>query len=113
VARYLILLFLVGCNEIQNERPPLTEEIPVSQVDGMYLTWEPPEFNTDGTPVTDLVGYGIYYGLTPGEWNYLYVEETSVMIENLSPGTWYAVATAWNAQGEESAFSNQTEREIE
>jgi hypothetical protein len=31
------------------------------------LSWDPPTTNVDGTPLTDLAGYKVYYG-TPGFW---------------------------------------------
>jgi len=96
---------------------PVSDLVPLEAPPGsMLLTWTPPEFNVDGTEVTDLDGFGIYYGQTPGVWNYIYVSDEDrfwILIEDLSPGTWYAVATAFNELGDESAFSNQVTKEVQ
>src|SRR4030065_2503178 len=33
------------------------------------LTWDPPTTNSDGSPLTDLAGYKVYYGPTSGNYN--------------------------------------------
>lgn len=73
------------------------------------LSWQAPTSNTDGSPLTDLAGYKIYYGVTQGN----YTEEvridnpglTTYVVGNLSPNTWHFVATAFNDDGIESDFS--------
>ncbi|HET6629125.1 MAG TPA: putative Ig domain-containing protein [Woeseiaceae bacterium] len=73
------------------------------------LSWQAPTQNTDGTALTDLAGYKIYYGTEQGN----YTEEvrldnpslTTYLVENLSPNTWYFVATSFNDDGIESNFS--------
>lgn len=77
------------------------------------LSWQAPTMNTDGTPLTDLAGYKIYYGTAPGD----YTEEilidnpglTTYVVENLSPTTWYFVATSFNTGDVESDFSGVAE----
>ncbi|HEX7041604.1 MAG TPA: fibronectin type III domain-containing protein [Trueperaceae bacterium] len=79
------------------------------------LTWTAPTQNTDGSPLTDLVGYRIYYGTSEGG---PYPNVVSVMDagatqyivtgETLSENTTYCfVATAVNAAGLESQYSNE------
>lgn len=73
------------------------------------LSWQAPTQNTDGTALTDLAGYKIYYGTTRG--NYTEQVEianpglTTFVVDNLSPNTWYFVATSLNDDGIESDFS--------
>ncbi|HZX49313.1 MAG TPA: fibronectin type III domain-containing protein, partial [Nitrospirota bacterium] len=33
------------------------------------LTWDPPTTNSDGSPLTDLAGYKVYYGPTSGNYS--------------------------------------------
>ncbi len=33
------------------------------------LSWDPPTTNADGTPLTDLAGYRIYYGTSSGSYS--------------------------------------------
>lgn len=74
------------------------------------LTWTPPTQNTDGTPLTDLAGYRIYYGTSPGNYpNTAAVNNPGVasfVVDGLAPGTWYFVSTTINGAGIESAYSN-------
>ena len=74
------------------------------------LTWVPPTKNTDGTPITTLTGYHIYYGTTEGALNQSIVvngaSTTSYEVTGLSSGTWYFAVAAMAADGTESPRSN-------
>jgi hypothetical protein len=75
------------------------------------LQWQPPTENTDGTPLTDLAGYRIYYGVAPAELSSLIELPnpglTSYVVEALTPDTWYFAMTAVNDRGQESDLSKQ------
>jgi hypothetical protein len=77
------------------------------------LSWTAPTENTNGTALTDLAGYWIYYGTSsnaltktmkisnPGVVTYV--------LSNLSPGTWYFAISAYttgNVQSAESAVAS-------
>jgi hypothetical protein len=74
------------------------------------LSWTPPTRNTNGSALTNLAGYRIYYGTSasnlsrsvqvanPGLATYV--------VTNLSPATWYFSVQAYNSAGAESAASN-------
>lgn len=74
------------------------------------LSWTAPTLNTDGTPLTDLAAYKIYYGTSPDNYtDEVYVDNpgtTTFVIENLAPNTYYFASTSINASGIESALSN-------
>ncbi len=78
------------------------------------LSWDPPTTNVDGTPVSDLAGYRIYYGLSSR--NYSWVIDVgnvnTYKIENLSPGTYYFAVTAYDTSGNESDYSNEVSKVI-
>jgi Putative Ig domain len=80
------------------------------------LTWTPPTQNTDGTPLTDLSGYRIYWGTSSGNYpNSVTINNpglTSYVVENLAPGTYEFVSTALNASGVESGYSNTASKTI-
>lgn len=86
--------------------------INVSQVanGSATLTWTAPTLNSDGSPLTDLASYRIYYGFSAGNYpNSINVDNpgvTSYVVENLPPNTYFFVTTSVNANGIESAFSN-------
>ena len=74
------------------------------------LSWTPPTQNEDGSTLTDLAGYKIYWGTTPGNYtNSVTVDNpglTTYVVSNLSPGTYEFVATSVNDAGVESVYSN-------
>jgi hypothetical protein len=71
------------------------------------LSWQPPALNLDGTPLTDLAGFRVYWGTTQGTYPYSARVATSThTVSGLGVGTWYFVVTALNSDGIESAFSN-------
>ncbi len=77
------------------------------------LTWNAPATNTDGTPLTDLSGYKIYYGTASG--NYSQTIDvggiTSSTVSNLTDGTtYYFAVTAYDTSGNESAYSNEVSK---
>ena len=80
------------------------------------LSWTPPTQNTNGTPVTDLAGYHIYYGTTEGAWTstitVLEATETSYVVSGLAPGTYYFAIVAFNTAGDDSTQSNVASKTI-
>ena len=78
------------------------------------LTWTAPTQNTDGTPLTDLTGFWVHYGATSGNYSvtvqYPDPNQTTAVITPLTPGLWFFVATAYNALGVESDFSNEAQK---
>jgi hypothetical protein len=75
----------------------------------MTLSWAAPSKNTDGTALTNLAGYFIYYGLRQGDYPYrIRIDNPSIstyLVENLLPDTYYVVATSINSMGVESSYS--------
>jgi hypothetical protein len=73
------------------------------------LSWTAPTQNEDGTALTDLAGYRIYYGTTTAQ----YSEEvaldspgtSSYVIENLAAGKYFLVMTSVNSSGMESKYT--------
>jgi Fibronectin type III domain len=73
------------------------------------LSWKAPTTNTDGTPVTPLSGYTIYYGTSPSALSHSIpasATATSYEITGLAPGTWYFAVAADAKVGTQSAMSN-------
>jgi hypothetical protein len=78
------------------------------------LSWSPPTQNSDGSPLMDLAGYKIYWGTTPGNYSRSVTLNnpglTSYVVDNLVPGTYEFVATSFNTNGMESAYSSPVTR---
>lgn len=80
------------------------------------LTWDPPTQNTDGSLLTNLVGYKIHWGTTQGNYtNSVLVENpglSSYVVDQLTPATWYFAVTAVNSAGLESDYSNVFSKQV-
>jgi hypothetical protein len=77
------------------------------------VSWVAPTENVDGTALTDLAGYRIYYG--PGSRDYdgmLEVNDPTATSHSFTAtsGDWYITMTALDRDGNESAFSNEIVR---
>ena len=71
------------------------------------LSWTPPTQNTDGSTLTNLAGFKIYWGTVAGSYtNSVTLNNAGLstyVVENLSSGTYFFAASALNSSGEESA----------
>lgn len=79
------------------------------------LNWTAPTTNTDGTALTNLSGYKIYYGTSASSLSNsvsVSLGLSSYMISNLASGTWYFAITAVNSSGIESALSSVVSKTI-
>ena len=77
------------------------------------LTWGAPTTNTDGTPLTDLAGYKIYYGTASRSYSQIIDvgNVTTSTISSLNNGaTYYFAVTAYDALGIESGYSNEVSK---
>jgi hypothetical protein len=98
-----------GSGSIKMQAAALSQAT-VSTPGSAILTWQPPALNSDGTPLTDLAAFKVYWGTTQGT----YSQSTKISnaaartytVSGLTKGTWYFVVTALNAQGIESPYSN-------
>ena len=74
------------------------------------LTWQAPLLNSDGTPLTDLAAFKVYWGTTQGSYSQstkiASATARSYTVSGLTKGTWYFVVTALNSKGVESPYSN-------
>ena len=73
------------------------------------LDWTPPTENSDGSVLTNLAGYTVYYGTSPGSLTQS-VKVTNpglatYTMTNLPAGTWYFAVTSYSSTGVESARS--------
>jgi fibronectin type 3 domain-containing protein len=114
--QYLLLvagctLWLCGCND-QGSAPTASTAVstPSDGTSSATLSWEAPTANTNGSALTDLAGYRIYYGSSPSQMNQMVqIKTTGVqtyVIDNLAAGTWYFAIMAVTSAGTESGLSN-------
>ena len=74
------------------------------------LSWSAPTQNTNGTPLTNLAGFHIYYGTSASNLNQSVLianpAATSYVFTSLAAGTWYFTVNAYTTTGAESVVSN-------
>jgi hypothetical protein len=80
------------------------------------LSWEAPTSNSNGSPLTDLAGYRIYYGSSPKQLSQtVHIKNVGLqtyVIENLEPGTWYFAVKSVATNGVESRLSDVVAKTI-
>lgn len=110
VGSYANILIDVSDGDLNDTLPGFAITVNQFGTGSATLNWAPPTNNDDGSPLTNLAGYKIYYGTSPGSYpNQITINNpgiTSYMVDNLTSNTWYFVSTAFNSTGLESNFSN-------
>jgi hypothetical protein len=80
------------------------------------LSWTAPTQNTDGSALTDLAGYRIYYGTNSADLSQSVTLDSpgvvTYAVNNLSPATWYFSVKAYSASNVESDFSQVASKTI-
>lgn len=110
VGHYNAIQIAVSDSHATAELAPFAIDVTSTALAAVTLNWQPPSGNTDGTPLSDLEGYRIYYGVDPADFSHVIELPnpglTTYVVEELTPNVWYFVITALNSRGEESDFSN-------
>jgi plastocyanin len=76
------------------------------------LRWQAPTENVDGSPLTDLAGFSIYWGTSPRD----YTDKVDLGASarewelSLNSGTYYLAVTAFDSDSDESSYSNEVSR---
>jgi hypothetical protein len=113
---WLLLAALGGCGGNGSSSGTTPTPTPTPTPSTAQLTWVAPTINTDGTPLTDLAGYTISFGLSPTSLsqslNVTDPSATSYTVTGLSPGTWYFEISAYSSAGTQSAPSNTANKTI-
>ncbi|MEJ2621776.1 MAG: fibronectin type III domain-containing protein [Candidatus Thiodiazotropha sp.] len=109
--------FILNCRNANDSASASVDVTVVASSTGTaLLSWTPPTENTDGSALTDLAGYRIYYGTSPGNYSHVVTIDspgiTSYQIDNLTPGDWYFVITSFNSSNVESTRSNEVSKTI-
>jgi hypothetical protein len=88
---------------------PFTVTVTPSPSSSVTLSWAAPTQNTDGSALTNLTGYIIYYGNTASTLNQSVTLNSpgvlTYVITDLAAGSWYFAVKAVSSSGVESALS--------
>jgi len=93
--------------------------IAVNQISfgSVTLSWSPPSQNTDGSVLTDLAGYRIYFGTTPSALTQtIQVSSSGIssyVVDDLAPATYYFAVRAYTSNGVESSSSNTASKAVQ
>jgi len=78
------------------------------------LSWQPPT-NADGSTLTNLSGYKVYYGTASKNYTQtvgVSGASTRTWTLSLAPGTYYFAVTAIDSTGAERAKSNEVSKTV-
>ena len=96
--------------------PPFDLEVQAVQLGTATVSWDIPTTNADGSTLTDLDGFNVHYGQSSQAYTRLEVVSdeslSSVRIEDLEPGTWFFVVTAFDLVGNESSPSAEVSKVV-
>jgi hypothetical protein len=118
VGIYSNIVITVSDGSASDSLGPFSIEVIAYASGSATLTWTPPTENTDGSALTDLAGYTVYWGQASGDYsNSVTLANpgiTSYVVDNLLAGTtYYFATTAYNSDGLESSFSNEASKTIQ
>ncbi len=116
-SKILAVTLLVSCGGNGNGKQLSVRGVPGS-VGAAELSWLIPTQRVDHSPLTNLAGFNVYFGIAPGLYtDTIRIDNPSVniyLVEQLDPGTTYFFAvTAFDADAIESDFSNEVSKAID
>jgi hypothetical protein len=106
IGSYSGIVVSVSDGDATSALPTFSINVTQMSAGSVTISWDPPTMNTNGTPLTNLAGYKIYYGTSPTSLTQS-VQVTnpglaSYVIENLSPATWYFSLVSYTSSDIES-----------
>ncbi|HEY3517015.1 MAG TPA: putative Ig domain-containing protein [Gammaproteobacteria bacterium] len=117
VGAYANIRVSVSDGSMSANLAPFSIQVVSTATGQVLLSWNPPTQNTDGSPLTNLAGYKIYWGLSAGSYsNSVTVNNpgiASYVVDQLTPTQWYFAVTALSTNGAESAYSNVASKRIQ
>jgi hypothetical protein len=111
VGTYSNIVIKVSDGKATSSLPAFAVTVSNTATKSVTLNWTKPTTNVDGTALTDLAGYTVSYGNTPGSYSTSLTltggATTSAVVEGLAAGTWYFVIKSRNTAGVESDYSGE------
>jgi hypothetical protein len=109
VGLYSEIVLSVSDGQATTSLPAFSVTVNAIALGSATLSWTAPTQNEDGSDLTDLAGYKLYWGTTSGNYQDSVTIDnpsmTTYVVENLSPGTYEFVTTSYNELGVESRYS--------
>jgi putative Ig domain-containing protein len=109
VNTYAHIVISVSDGKTSVSLPAFSISVTENSNSSVSLSWTAPTQNANGTALTDLAGYYIYYGTSANQMTQSVKIAnpgiTSYVLSNLSPGTWYFSIVTYTTANEESTNS--------
>jgi putative Ig domain-containing protein len=106
IGSYSGIVISVSDGDATSALPTFSINVTEMSAGSVTISWEPPTTNTNGTPLTNLAGYKIYYGTSPTSMTQSVQIANpglaSYVVENLSPATWYFSLVSYTSADVES-----------
>jgi hypothetical protein len=116
VATYSNIQITVSDGQVSTSLASFSISVVATATGAATLSWTPPQTNTDGSALTDLANYRIYWGTAQNNYPNSKVVPSSAgstaIVDQLTPATWYFVVTAIDTQGNESAYSTAAQKTV-
>jgi hypothetical protein len=93
----------------------VVETVRIDVLGQITMRWDAPERNVDGSHVTDLAGFDLYYGTASGAYEAIeHIADAGATSHTLTlpSGTYFFALTATDRDGNESGFSNEIQRAL-
>ena len=90
--------------------------LPAASSRVVTLSWVAPTRNADGTRLTELAGYRVYFGQNSAHLDQMISVRASVnqyTLADLANGTWYFAVSAYDADGAESRLIGPVSRIVD
>jgi hypothetical protein len=117
VGLYSNISISVSDGQARDSLPAFSISVEAVSLGSVSLSWNAPTENEDGSALTDLAGYRLYWGTSSGSYpNSVTINNASVttyVVDNLAPGAYEFVATSFNTSGVESEYSNPAVRVVQ
>ena len=116
VGSYANISIAVSDGRSTTALPAFDLEVSARSSASATVTWAPPTQNTDGSTLTNLAGYRIYYGRSANTLDRTIVLSdpalTRFLIAGLSPARWYFSMTSVDSSGGESRRSATVSKSV-
>ena len=110
------IVISVSDGEASDSLGAFTVTVSQAALGNVTLNWNAPTQNTDGSPLTDLAGYKIFYGTSSRNYDHEIdignPGMTTYVVDNLVPDTYFFAAKSFNTSGVDSDFSGEAVRTV-
>ena len=116
IGSYTNIRISVSDGQLSASTPNFSVDVTQVATSSTTLTWTAPTQNEDGSALTDLAGFKIFYGTSSRNYtNEIRIDNPSIttyVVENLTPDTYYFAAKAFNSADEDSQYSGELVRTV-